>query len=169
MFLKRRPIFIKTILKRPRSSEVFRALATKDPTAISKQFLCGFLYRNGYERTDPRLLHLYDVLSKTTCDEINLESFREANRNCIPLMSKLVSTSVAVPDFQQIRDLLTKVYLNTMPESGGTVATYIPELAKADPNRFAISFTSVDGQHNPILQQVLYEYMYFSHFSKAKK
>ena len=29
---------------------------------------------------------------------------------------------------------------------GGKVATYIPELAKADPNRFGIALVTADGQ-----------------------
>ncbi len=45
-----------------------------------------------------------------------------------------------VPEY--LRDLLHEM----TPADGGTVADYIPELAKADPETFAIALTTVDGR-----------------------
>lgn len=41
--------------------------------------------------------------------------------------------------FKEIKDDVNNEY------SWGEIATYIPPLAKADPNWFATSFTSTDG------------------------
>ena len=45
-------------------------------------------------------------------------------------------------DFQEIID---KVYRSVKPNTGGEKAHYIPELAKANAKKFAISICDVDG------------------------
>lgn len=45
-----------------------------------------------------------------------------------------------------LRKTLNELYAKYREVHAGEVATYIPELAKADPNLFAISIVSVDGQ-----------------------
>lgn len=45
-----------------------------------------------------------------------------------------------------LREVLNELYERLSKIDDGTVADYIPELAKADPNWFAISIVSVDGQ-----------------------
>ena len=47
-----------------------------------------------------------------------------------------------MPELQALLDLL---YRKHKPARGGTLASYIPELAKADPNRFALASCGVDG------------------------
>lgn len=46
----------------------------------------------------------------------------------------------------QIQEIIDGVYEKYKDIDEGTVATYIPELAKADPNDFGICLTTVDGQ-----------------------
>lgn len=45
-----------------------------------------------------------------------------------------------------LRDTLNRLHTKHASVHDGAVATYIPELAKADPNWFAISVVSIDGQ-----------------------
>lgn len=45
-----------------------------------------------------------------------------------------------------LREILNGLHTKYAAVKEGSVATYIPELAKADPNWFAISIVSVDGQ-----------------------
>jgi glutaminase len=45
-----------------------------------------------------------------------------------------------------LRDILVELHETYAALEDGTVATYIPELAKADPNWFAISIVTVDGR-----------------------
>ena len=46
---------------------------------------------------------------------------------------------------QKIQDLIDKVYHKVKSNNNGNVASYIPELAKADPNLFGICFVTCDG------------------------
>ena len=45
-----------------------------------------------------------------------------------------------------VRDILTQLHRQLVGETGGQVADYIPELAKADPGLFAIVIATIDGQ-----------------------
>lgn len=51
---------------------------------------------------------------------------------------------MSVPQ-KEIQDFINKVYKKVKPNKGGHVATYIPQLAKADPNLFGICFVTCDG------------------------
>ncbi|MDO9180781.1 MAG: glutaminase A [Bacteriovorax sp.] len=44
------------------------------------------------------------------------------------------------------KNLLKKIHEKYLPSTKGSLASYIPELAKIDPNLFAISITTVDGK-----------------------
>lgn len=46
-----------------------------------------------------------------------------------------------------VREAVTRLHAETAPVDDGEVATYIPELAEADPDRFAISIVTRDGAH----------------------
>jgi glutaminase len=46
----------------------------------------------------------------------------------------------------QIQETLDSIYEKYQHVDEGTVATYIPELGKADPNDFSICIVTVDGQ-----------------------
>src|SRR5258708_2631911 len=51
-----------------------------------------------------------------------------------------------MPDALNIQDIIDVTYDKYRTADEGEVAAYIPELAKADPNDFAICVTSMDGQ-----------------------
>ena len=46
---------------------------------------------------------------------------------------------------EHIQAFIDKVYKKVKPNKSGNVATYIPQLAKADPNLFGICFVTCDG------------------------
>jgi hypothetical protein len=50
------------------------------------------------------------------------------------------------PSAAPIEDYLAKLHRRISKTTGGTVANYIPELGKADPNLFGIALATIDGQ-----------------------
>ena len=62
---------------------------------------------------------------------------------------KVFDWDLVIPHFQKFRNTLKEAYEQVKVDKayqGGQVATYIPPLAKADPNWFATGFCSTDGQ-----------------------
>jgi len=51
-----------------------------------------------------------------------------------------------VTDLFELKQFIEHLYEKYRDENSGEVATYIPELGKADPNRFGICVVSADGQ-----------------------
>ena len=47
---------------------------------------------------------------------------------------------------KDIQSLIEKLYLKYLPLRSGQLATYIPELSKANPDDFAISITLISGE-----------------------
>ena len=49
-------------------------------------------------------------------------------------------------DFQQVQQIIEDIYHEVLPNDGGNVADYIPQLGKVNPSLFGISIATVDGQ-----------------------
>jgi len=60
-------------------------------------------------------------------------------------LEKVLSNDLKIPDFKKFTKTLENFYYECKEIKDGKVAEYIPELAKADPNWFAISACTVDG------------------------
>ncbi len=51
-----------------------------------------------------------------------------------------------IPDFREFTDKLKEIYLSLQSNDEGEVGSYIPQLKKVDPSKFAVSVCTVDGQ-----------------------
>ena len=60
-------------------------------------------------------------------------------------MQKALNNSPAPAYASRIQDILDGIYEKYTDIDEGEVATYIPELAKADPKHFGICLTTADG------------------------
>ena len=70
----------------------------------------------------------------------------QAISSCATLVEDAVKGNLKVPDFETLCQIISKVYEEVLPNKGGNNADYIPTLARVDPEQFAISFCSIDGQ-----------------------
>src|SRR5690348_9580376 len=60
----------------------------------------------------------------------------------VPLTAPMMSWASSRPPLLRFLD---RCHADFMPETSGDVARYIPELSKADPDRFGISLATLDG------------------------
>ena len=64
----------------------------------------------------------------------------------IVLISRALRHQFIIPDFLGFTRYIDEFYEKALENTGGTVADYIPQLAKQDPNHFGISICTIDGQ-----------------------
>jgi hypothetical protein len=88
-------------------------------------------------------------MTKDERKPIFYKEFAELTHGLI-FLKRVLEWELTIPHFDSFRKKLSKSFLEIKNDvnnehSWGEIATYIPPLAKANPNWFATSFCSTDG------------------------
>lgn len=106
-------------------------------------------FTNRIKPKDPRISNTMRILNRAVQENraIDRIEFENLISHCVVLFSNAVSKSTTIPDFEEFSKDITRIYeeVRDMPH-GGNVADYIPELADVDPDAFAVSVCTIDGQ-----------------------
>jgi len=134
------------------TTTIFNSLVCDDSGSVSSHFFLGLLERSGISRDDPRLASILEHLKKRDALDkdvlLDLPTFSEVvSGEGELLVSKCVNGHLRIPDFESFSEIIREVYEEVLPDESGENAQYIPQLAEVDPDQFAISVTTVDGQH----------------------
>jgi glutaminase len=109
--------------------------------------LASALERLGLGNDDPRLSSFFaeiDALGRGA--RIDFNTFQQLIKTSPILVQKALQKQLIIPEFEQFRDDIKKIFASVAKNTSGKVADYIPQLAKVDPNQFGISVCTVDGQ-----------------------
>lgn len=74
------------------------------------------------------------------------EQFKTCVRPCIDLVSRALRNQLIIPNWTEFTAKIREIFEECRSEEAGNVATYIPQLARADPNRWGLSICTIDGQ-----------------------
>jgi len=106
-------------------------------------------FTNRIKPKDPRISETMTALDRAVLENrpIDRIEFENLISPCVVLFSNAVSKCTTIPDFDEFTEDITRIYeeVRDMPH-GGKVADYIPELSEADPDAFAVSVCTIDGQ-----------------------
>ncbi|XP_028606430.2 glutaminase kidney isoform, mitochondrial isoform X1 [Podarcis muralis] len=113
------------------------------------------LKSTGLRTSDPRLKECMDMLRltlQTTSDGVMLDKdlFKKCVQSNIVLLTQAFRRKFVIPDFVSFTSHIDELYENAKTQSGGTVADYIPQLAKFSPDLWAVSVCTVDGQRHSV-------------------
>merc|ERR1712110_953758 len=113
--------------------------------------------RTGVRRSDPRLQQMMTKLSRhhkkhgeenTTIENLNLDlqtfsKMVEADR---VLLAQTCQNKMIIPDWQPFCQIIKDIFKKCKSNTKGTVASYIPQLAKYSNDLWGLSVCTVDGQ-----------------------
>lgn len=114
---------------------------------ITKNDVLVLLAKNGIFNHHEPLRPLFERLRLAADSEhFGLENCAELFGDDPSFMLKLARGHLVIQNFQNFSRDLIEIYQDVKPNKGGKVATYIPQLARVNPDQFAVSVCTIDGQ-----------------------
>ncbi|MET0155897.1 MAG: glutaminase [Rickettsiales bacterium] len=129
------------------SVSFYRAFERVSGGTATKRGLVEALGRRGFTYRDPRLSSLFDKLHEYGAGDIlTPQAFADATEGNAPLIDKILNGDLVVPDFERFADKVGEIYARTRNVRLGRPASYIPQLERANPEHYAVSICTTDGQ-----------------------
>jgi glutaminase len=115
---------------------------------ISPLEVLSRLERSGLRADDPRIGEALAGLAGADggSRQLSFNQFKALARHNSSLIRRAVEGNLAVPDFASLTADITRMYEDLLPVRSGSVADYIPQLKRVDPEQLAIAVCTVDGQ-----------------------
>merc|ERR1711976_336008 len=111
---------------------------------------------------DPRLKECMDKIKKlrdipidgNTLDGrdmfLDQEEFKDCIKDNIVLIRRAFTADFVIPEFKSFCDVIQGIYDKCKDNKGGKPASYIPQLARYNPDLWGVTICSVDGQRHSI-------------------
>jgi len=128
---------------------VFNAIGGAGAGTLTPDQILRGLTVTGIRRDDPRLRQTVAALSAVSDREpISETDFAEhyLHPENAALIQRAVQGDLVVPEFARFEERLARLFDFCRDYRDGAVADYIPQLARVDPERYAMSVCTVDGQ-----------------------
>ncbi len=127
--------------------QLFQSLEfQQEDGAVDYADFWAMLSRMGIHQDDPRLQQVVDDLenakSQPPFDATQFQSILQQSA----LLRKAFTGNLIIPDFEAFAEDIATIFKKVQKNTSGKVATYIPQLERVDPEQFAVSICTVDGQ-----------------------
>lgn len=125
----------------------FHSLFSAD-NKINVSELILLLSKSGLTNDDPRLVEFFQYLTQFKSSEpedLPLEHIKKL-KDTASILDKVLCGRLIIPDFSEFTAEIADIFYKTKENISGELAAYIPQLAKANPEKFGISICTVDGQ-----------------------
>lgn len=124
-------------------SDLFKSLSKKG--IVRREALLERLKERGILEDDPRVRSTFKALNGSS-QEITEEQFQILSDQSSGLLELALRDELVVPDFKEFISELTDIFDEVNHIRMGKLPTYIPQLERVDPEKFAISVCTIDGQ-----------------------
>ena len=129
-----------------RAMRLFRSLDSSGGGILPFSAFGDALLHAGLRLDDPRLRECMAALMATGTTSLTPQRLREIITPCVTLVERALTGSFIVPEWQVFTDEITSLFEEVKANEEGQLATYIPQLARVDPDQFGLSICSIDGQ-----------------------
>jgi glutaminase len=92
----------------------------------------------GMHANDPRLKQVHARLHANPTDQLSFENFKYVIESASLLIYRALTRKLVIPDWHSFIRELDTLYRDSSTITKGKVASYIPELANADPNTWSV-------------------------------
>ena len=110
---------------------------------VLRQDFSRVLADDGLLPSDPRLASMFKALLANESDSIPLDVLLDIALLGGQTVLSALTGKMVVPDFARFRDECKLIFDDLAKMTGGNVASYIPQLAKMPPGKFAVAVTTV--------------------------
>ncbi len=124
--------------------KVYNAVKDNDGRVHKAQFI-ELLEEKGILRDDPRISEFINAIQKFH-GTVDKKNFMNCIAKNISIIEKAFSNEFIIHNFKEFTEDIREIYNKCLDEKGGDIATYIPQLAKQDPEHFGVSVCTIDGQ-----------------------
>ena len=126
---------------------LFNAIDTQNRGFFYLSELISLLNTMGIQEKDPRLNFDPADIAKAAQLEVDYEKFKYLLAYSHgDLIKNAIQGTLIIPDFEKFSQEMKSIFERTTKNRGGHVASYIPQLARVNPESYAVSICTIDGQ-----------------------
>ena len=126
---------------------LFNSIDEDSKGYITKNELISIIKKNGILKKDKRITSFIENINKySDTDKINLNEFIKITHTNISIIERIIKSNLIIPDFHEFSNNIKNIFYQIKQNSNGEVASYIPQLARVNPNQLAVSVCTIDGQ-----------------------
>lgn len=123
------------------------SIDTEAKGCISKVQLLKALEEAGIQLDDPRIQKSLERLKGfSKKDPIHLIDFYDIIHSNVTIYEKCLTGKLIIPSFQAFSEDIKEIFEKTKGCTEGAVADYIPQLKRVNPEHYAVSICTIDGQ-----------------------
>lgn len=126
---------------------LFNSLNSIEKGNLQKRDILEAIKLRGIQLNDKRLSTFVTKLNSFDDNHsINLELFSEIVKHEIRFIERILTDDLIIPNFSNFTTIIHDIFNSTISNKNGNVADYIPQLARVNPDFFALSICTIDGQ-----------------------
>jgi len=127
--------------------DVYEKLMTLNNGLVNKQLLQDTLNRGGFQAIDPGFRALLNEFNEFQDDQpFEFDEFKPRIQNHRALLERVIRGDLIIPDFQGFCNQIKEIFEVSKQNTSGDIATYIPQLARVNPDKFGMALCTIDGQ-----------------------
>lgn len=114
---------------------------------IPRGSLLAALGESGLREDDPRLQESLRRLAQLDgADGLGLEELAHVVQPNLQVIQRHLSGAAVIPEFGRFTGEIRRIYDETRANDTGTVADYIPQLGRVNPDQYGVALCTIDGQ-----------------------